>query len=84
MAEDLRWILGLDIGGTNVVVGLVPYGGRPPPGTAANPDPAGGRGRRGGAEGGGGGGGVHGGGPPGRGRESGSRWRVWESEPPAL
>ena len=30
MPEDFRWILGLDIGGTNVVVGLVPMqGGKP-------------------------------------------------------
>ena len=27
MPDDFRWILGLDIGGTNVVVGLVPMEG---------------------------------------------------------
>jgi glucokinase len=28
--EDRRWIVGLDIGGTNMVVGLVPFQGGPP------------------------------------------------------
>ncbi|MGD2120986.1 MAG: ROK family protein [Gemmatimonadota bacterium] len=32
MPDDLRWILGLDIGGTNVVVGLVPMEGGEPRG----------------------------------------------------
>jgi glucokinase len=32
MPEDLRWILGLDIGGTNVVVGMVPMEGGTPKG----------------------------------------------------
>ncbi|MFC1660085.1 ROK family protein [Gemmatimonadota bacterium] len=30
MAEDPRWIVGLDIGGTNIVVGLVPFDGGDP------------------------------------------------------
>ena len=30
MPEDFRWIAGLDIGGTNMVVGLVPFGGGEP------------------------------------------------------
>lgn len=32
MGEEGRWIVGLDIGGTNMVVGLVPFGGGPPRG----------------------------------------------------
>ena len=32
MPDDFRWIVGLDIGGTNVVVGLVPFGGGEPQG----------------------------------------------------
>ncbi len=32
MPDDFRWIVGLDIGGTNVVVGLVPFGGGVPQG----------------------------------------------------
>lgn len=30
MPDDRRWIVGLDIGGTNMVVGLVPFEGGPP------------------------------------------------------
>jgi glucokinase len=37
MAEDFRWILGLDIGGTNVVVGLVPMEGGEPLGVRKLP-----------------------------------------------
>jgi glucokinase len=40
MADDLRWILGLDIGGTNVVVGMVPMEGGEPRGLRRLPTQA--------------------------------------------